>query len=165
MSPPYCSQSILGRKHFCTHSKGTMRCWHHSPKYLFSGEQDYLCMYYITQQVSVRVSKTLYHGLIDWITWNVVYNLFREVRVDTSSLSIIYFFGLIKTQSTLNDSSWLPKRESGLSDIPSSVFRCTSELGLWMTSIHWVITNIYPQGVINHRLTCIYYLRKKTFYC
>jgi len=50
------------------------------------------------------------------------------------------------------------KRESGLFDIPASVFRCTSELGLWMTSIHWVITKFYMQGVTNHRLTCIYYL-------
>jgi len=50
------------------------------------------------------------------------------------------------------------KRESGLPDILVSSFRCTSELGLWMTSIHWVITNIYPQGVTNHRLTCIYFL-------
>ena len=54
-----------------------------------------------------------------------------------------------------------PKRESGLSNILASVFRCTSELGLWMTSIHWVITNIYPQGVANHRLTCIYFYRRK----
>jgi hypothetical protein len=34
-------------------------------KHLFSDEQDYLYMYYITQQVSVRVSKALCHGLID----------------------------------------------------------------------------------------------------
>ena len=54
-----------------------------------------------------------------------------------------------------------PKRELGLSDILASAFRCTSELGLWMTSIHWVITNIYPQGVANHRLTCIYFFRRK----
>ena len=50
------------------------------------------------------------------------------------------------------------KQESGLFDILASTFKCTSELGLWMTSIHWVITNIYPQGVANHRLTCIYLL-------
>jgi hypothetical protein len=54
-----------------------------------------------------------------------------------------------------------PRRESGLFDIPTLVFRCTSELGLWMTSIHWAITNIYSQGVANHRLTCIYFFRRK----
>jgi hypothetical protein len=50
------------------------------PKTPLFGEQDYLCMYYITQQVPVRVSKALCHGLIDWMTWNVVYTLFREVE-------------------------------------------------------------------------------------
>jgi hypothetical protein len=53
------------------------------------------------------------------------------------------------------------KWESGLSDILASAFRFTSELGSWMTSIHWVITNIYPQGVANHGLTCIYFYRRK----
>jgi hypothetical protein len=28
------------------------------------------------------------------------------------------------------------KRELGLSDIPTSVFQCTSELGLWIINIH-----------------------------
>ena len=51
-----------------------------------------------------------------------------------------------------------PKHESGLSDILASAFRRTSELGLWMTSIHWVMTKFYRQGVTNHRLTCIYCL-------
>ena len=142
-----------------------MRCWHHSPKHLFSSEQDYLCIYYITQQVLVRVSKALCHGLIDWITWNVVYSLFKEVRVDICSLSMIKFSCLSKLKAPKITHRDFPRRESGLSDIPASVFRCTSELGLWMTSIHWVIINIYPQGVANHRLTCIYYLRRKTCYC
>jgi hypothetical protein len=59
-----------------------------SPRTPLSDEQDYLCMYYITQQVPVRVSKVLYHGLIDWMTWNVVYSLFREARVDTKVYAI-----------------------------------------------------------------------------
>jgi hypothetical protein len=138
-----------------------MRCWHHSPKHLFSGEQDYLCIYYITQQVPVRVSKELCHGLIDWITWNVVYSLFRKVHVDTYSL----FYDIILWWSKLKV-PWMahhdfPKRESGFSDILALVFRCTSKIGLWMTSIHWVITNIYPKGVANHRLICIYFFRRK----
>ena len=54
-----------------------------------------------------------------------------------------------------------PKQEWGLSDILASVFRCTFELDLWMAFIHWVITKFFPQGVAIHRLTYIYFFRRK----
>ena len=61
-------------KRFCTHSKGTTSCWTYYQKHHSFGEQDYLCMYSIIQQVTVRVTKALCHGLINCITWNIVYN-------------------------------------------------------------------------------------------
>ena len=135
------------------------------PKHLFSGEQDYLCMYYITQQVPVRVRK--HSAIVLFIGWlRMLYTIYSEKYVSTQVAFLSYISSVLsKLKVPLMTHRDFPKWESGLSDIPASVFRCTSELGLWMTSIHWVIINIYPQGVANHRLISIYYLRRKTFYC
>ena len=102
--------------------------------------------------------------LIGWL--GMLYTIYSEKYVSTRVAFLLY-------NSPVYQDSKIPltthrdflKRESWLSDILASVFRYTSELGLWMTFIHRIITNIYPQYVANHKLTCIYYLRRKTFYC
>ena len=122
-------------------------------------------MYYFIQQVPIRAFKTLCHGFTNWMTWNVIYNLFKEICVDTYRFLSYNCPVYQDSKVSLTTHRDFLKRESWLSDILASIFRCTSELDLWMTFIHRVITNIFPQGIANHRLTCIHYLRRKTFYC
>ena len=100
--------------------------------------------------------------LTGWL--GMLYTIYSEKYVSTH-VAFLSYNSLVCQDSKV---SWTTHRdflkwESWLSDILAAVFRYTSELGLWMTFIHRIITNIYPQYVANHKLTCIYVLRRKAF--
>jgi hypothetical protein len=73
-------------KTLCTHKKGI---WGVS---FIASNSSFL----VSKTISVynatsssKSDKALYLGLIKWVTWNIVYNLFREVCVTTCSLYMI----------------------------------------------------------------------------
>ena len=106
ISPPHCSQSILGWKHFCTHSKGISRCWLYYQKHLSSGEQDYLFIYNFTQQVPVRVTKYSAMVLLTGKLW-IMYTVYSEKYESTHVAFIWYNSPVIKTQN----GPWMTHRD------------------------------------------------------
>jgi hypothetical protein len=132
ISPPPCSQSILGWKH----SVPTVRV------------REVLALQLLTPLFWwARLS--LYVWLIkfqkEWqstMPWsyyldNLEYTIYSKKYESTRVAFIWYNSPVIKIQNIpLMTHHDFPRWESGLSDILASIFQCTSELGLWIINIH-----------------------------